>query len=192
MPDFSWGLFSYINFAPFLKTFESFIGHNHSIYSTFSIPSKMVVKPSYHFQGSLITSQLIRSHNNHRCLQENVWRASCEPIFSGNMVIRSYWLAHKFSRNGSCLFNSQSLSRSDSRKISVDQNRQYNDCTIYKQTRGNKIKPTLHSDMEIMDISYSKQHFIEGTQNILADELSRHKIRATEWSLNAFVVQKFF
>lgn len=41
------------------------------------------------------------------------------------------------------------------------------------------------------NISLRAVHIV-GTQNILADQLSRHKIRATEWSLNPFVVQKIF
>jgi hypothetical protein len=49
---------------------KSFFGHNHSIYSTCSITSKMVVKFSQHFQESLISPDLIRSNNNYLCLQE--------------------------------------------------------------------------------------------------------------------------
>ncbi|XP_060587193.1 uncharacterized protein LOC132742746 [Ruditapes philippinarum] len=41
------------------------------------------------------------------------------------------------------------------------------------------------------NISLRANHIV-GTQNILADQLSRHKIRTTEWSLSPFVVQNFF
>ena len=85
------------------------------------------------------------------------------------------------------VFLTISFSRSVSGEISIDQNRQYNCCTMYKQTWGHKIKQALYSNMETMDFSHSKPFISESNSHSGSTEHLSRSVEQTQNQSNRMV-----
>ena len=159
-------------------------------------PFELVAKERKLTSGEAIhTSDKFKSSDN-RCFEVGFRRALEQSDFSRPVDEAGEQNAYKPSRVGSSVQISSTFPSTTQGSQCVDKVRQHNCSTIREQARRDTVTSSLLSGMELMESGIENNMFLTaahllGRLNILAD-LSRVKIRSTEWTLNDAIVQKFF
>ena len=118
-----------------------------------------------------------------------------QPVLSGNMVSCSEETTYKCTGVGSSISYSETFSKGLERsEYSV----RLNNCsTISEQTGGHQVSTDVLQNMgplnwAIKNEIHIKSAHILGRKNQIADQLSRNKVLATEWTLNRTIVLRLF
>lgn len=148
--------------SKFLETKFIRFGEGNSYYTTSQITPTVVVKYSKHFQGQISATGRNRNDHNYRCISNRVWGSSQQSDSSRIMGQLSPEMAYQLSRDGSSIFDFETLSKTNSKQNSVDQMRQHNSSSVHKQTRGNKISSSLLSNLGSLELGNKSKYQIEG------------------------------
>ena len=184
----------------FLETIITRSRNTHSSYSTSKITSSVVVKFSKHHEGQIFTSAANKYNHNDQCFKNRLWGSCRQAFHSGHMVRIPKETTYKLPGVGGSVPYSKTLSSGIEKPQCLSQMRQYNSGPVYKQTRGNKITTSVFQNMGSMGFCHRKLEnniqikaaHILGIKNKLADQLSRNRIVATEWTLHRPIVDQIF
>ena len=156
------------------------------MYSTPDKSFQLVQTKSKHFQGSVPATAPKRGLYHNRCVENNVWRAYGQSVCAGIMVRDPERLEHKHVRIGSSAAYSEAFHLSANKPVLIKSN----NTTVVQIINNRGCTKSSHLCIKVWDLwnlaiqhnMYLKAVHICGKTNILADQPSRKKIRATEWT----------
>jgi len=140
----------------FLETLKGSCQQNDPIYTTSVKSFELVVSKTKHFEGSIIAESDGRSSDHDRCIKSHVWRSLGQSVCAGSLDNRATGLSHQCSRNGSNSFDCKTFLESVVPEISIDQNRQYNLCSVHQSTGGYTFQSVVHENLGSVELGNQK------------------------------------
>ena len=132
-----------ITSPPFLETNHRRIRNDSSCYTTPKATFTLVVKPSQHYKGQIISPVVKFNNYYHRCIQNRLWGPHEQSVISGHLDQNRSSTAHQYAGIRSCLSYNSTFSSSTSESERSFEMRQYHSSTIYQQARGDQICQSL-------------------------------------------------
>ena len=161
---------------------------------------ELVAKQGQSIVGKTIPSATKYESIDNRCLKTRLWRSFGKPDLSGHLVSTTEDIAYKLPRVGGSISISPTFPSSVERPECTHNFIRSDNTTVvqYINKQGGTRSPRLCYQawdlwkMAIKNRIMLTAAHLSGTQNILADDLSRLQIRPTEWILNNAVVSEIF
>ena len=184
--------------AKILETCISDIRCQNSCYKKSEISSELVVRYSQHYKGQIFSTMGVSVHNNNRCFF-HPWVGG----HLGTQIVQGTWTNQEKQLHINCL-EMEAVIRTLTRFLGAlkGQNvliRSDNSTVVqYINKQGGTRSILLcQKTLDLWHLAIQNQiqlksAHIAGKSNVLADMLSRTKIRHTEWSLNTSVVHQIF
>ncbi|XP_063406029.1 uncharacterized protein LOC134689987 [Mytilus trossulus] len=174
-----------------LETSLSKSRNKNSFFETSKRSPQMVVK-NRKFGHRQINNTLGNVNNsNNRRIKFRVRRSHQQQSHSsGYMVSRRKTSPHKFFRNGGSFSNCKTFSpKIDKQKCSYSV-RQFNRCSLHKQTRRHSFSPAMYENLETLAISARKSNFSESCTHCREKEHSSRPFKQGKNSTNGMVIKQ--
>ena len=147
----------------FLETGISRIRESNTVFTTSKWAPKMVVKFSQHFERGIFCTKPNILYNHNRCIITGLRGPFSEPNISRDMVYSRENITHQLSRVGSSIPNTETFSNISEKQGCSNPLRQFHSSSIHKQTRWNKVIPTLPENMESVELGNRSEHSLESS-----------------------------